>query len=101
MNSEDVILWARQIKAQRAQAAILNDITEAQKFDKVKLAQKPKGRREAETTRQTYQRHPCKYCGGSNMHPGSVQHLGKSCTGCGKMGSLPKGVHEQKELHSS
>ena len=44
INSEDVLLWARQIEAQRAQAAILNDITEAQKFDKVKLVQKPKGR---------------------------------------------------------
>ena len=66
MNSEDVLLWARQIKAQRAQAAILNDITEAQKFDKVKLVQNPKGRQETETTRHTYQRHPCKYCGGSH-----------------------------------
>ena len=43
-NSEDVLLWARQIKAQRTQAAILNDITKAQKFDKVKLIQKPKDR---------------------------------------------------------
>ena len=37
MNSEDVLLWVRQIKAQRAQAAILSDLTETQKFDKVKL----------------------------------------------------------------
>ena len=44
INSEDILLWARQIKAQRAQAAILNDITEVQKFDKVKLVQIPKGR---------------------------------------------------------
>ena len=43
-NSEDVLLWARQIKAQRAKAAILNDITKTQKFDKVKLIQKPKDR---------------------------------------------------------
>ena len=44
MNSEDVLLWARRIMAQRAQAAILSDLTEAQKFDKVKLVQKPKNR---------------------------------------------------------
>ena len=43
-NSEGVLSWARQIEAQRAQAAILNYITEAQKFDKVKLVQKPKDR---------------------------------------------------------
>ena len=29
MNSEDVLLWARQIEAQRAQAAILSDLTKA------------------------------------------------------------------------
>ena len=42
MMSEDVLVWAKRIEAQRAQAAILNDITESQKFNKVKLAQKPK-----------------------------------------------------------
>ena len=42
--SEDVLLWARRIKALRAQAAILSDITKAQKFDKVKVVQKPKNR---------------------------------------------------------
>ena len=42
--SEDVLSWARRIEAQRALAAILSDITEAQKFDKVKLVQKPKNR---------------------------------------------------------
>ena len=44
INSEDVLLWARGVEAQRAQAATLNDITEVQKFDKVRLVQKPKGR---------------------------------------------------------
>ena len=37
--SKDVLVWAKRIKAQWAQAAILNDITESQKFDKVKMAQ--------------------------------------------------------------
>ena len=44
INSENILLWARRIEAQRAQAAILNDITEAPKFDKIKLVQKPKSR---------------------------------------------------------
>ena len=43
-NSEDVLLWVRRIKTQRAQAAILNDTTEAQKIDKVKLVQKSRNR---------------------------------------------------------
>ena len=34
-NSEDVLLWARRIKAQRAQAAILSNITEATSLTKL------------------------------------------------------------------
>ena len=41
--SKDVLVWAKRIEVQRAQAAILNNITESQKFNKVKLAQKPNG----------------------------------------------------------
>ena len=43
-NKEDVLLWAWQIEAQRAQAAILSDINKAQNFYKVKVVQKPKNR---------------------------------------------------------
>ena len=42
--SEDVLAWARQIKAQWAKAAILSDITKLQKFDNVKMVQKTKAR---------------------------------------------------------
>ena len=82
-NSEDVLLWARQIEDQRAQAAILSDITKAQKSDKVKVVQKPKNSQEIGTTSQAYQKHPCKYCG-EVMHPGSVQHMGKHAPVAGK-----------------
>ena len=36
--SEDVLAWAKRVKAQRAQASLLNDITETKTFDKVKNA---------------------------------------------------------------
>ena len=42
--SKDVLVWAKRIKAQWAQAAILSDITKSQRFDKVKMFQKPKTR---------------------------------------------------------
>ena len=87
-NSEDVLLWARQIEAQREQAARLSDITEAQKFDKVKVVQKPKNRREIGTS-QAYQKHPCKYCGGSHT-PRQCPAYGKVCTSCGKIGHFKK-----------
>ena len=43
--SEDVLVWAKRIEVQWAQAAILNDISQSQKFNKVKMAQdqKPSG----------------------------------------------------------
>ena len=38
--SQDVLVWAKRIKAQWAQAAILSYITKSQKFNKVKMVQK-------------------------------------------------------------
>ena len=35
MTSKDILAWAKGVKAQRAQASILNDITETKTFDKV------------------------------------------------------------------
>ena len=99
INREDILLSARQIEAQRAQAAILNNITEVQKFDKVKLVKKPKGRQEAETTGHTYQRCPCKYCGGSHT-PRQCPAYGKICTICGKISHFQKMCMSKKEPHS-
>ena len=36
--SEGVLAWAKRVEAQKAQASILNDITETCQFDKVKIA---------------------------------------------------------------
>ena len=38
ITSEETFIWAKRVEVQRAQAAILSDITESQKFDKVKDA---------------------------------------------------------------
>ena len=95
INSEDILLWARQIKAQRAQATILSDITKEQKFDKVKLVQKPKNRQEIETTCQAFHKHQCKYCGGSHAIR-QCSAYGKSCASCGKMVHFKKGCMSKK-----
>ena len=42
VTSEGVLPWAKRIEAQRAQAAVLNDITESHQFDKITVAQKSK-----------------------------------------------------------
>ena len=33
MTSEDMLIWAKRVEAQRMQAVILSDITESQRFD--------------------------------------------------------------------
>ena len=83
MMSEDMLVWAKRIEVWRAQAAILNDITESQKFDKVKLAQKPKNKWDMETTHLTYHRWPCRYCGG-NHAPRQCPAYGKHAPDVGK-----------------
>ena len=40
MTTEDMLTWAKRVEVQRAQVAILTDITNSQKFDKVKVAKK-------------------------------------------------------------
>ena len=94
--SKDVLVWARRIEAQRAQAAILSDITKSQKFDKVKMAQKPKNRQDMETTCQPYYKWPCKYCGGSHA-PRQCPAYGKTCASCGKMGHFKKVCRSRRD----
>ena len=38
MTSEDVLIWAKRIEAQRMQVAILSDITKLQEFNRRKMA---------------------------------------------------------------
>ena len=40
--SEDVLVWAKRVKAQRAQASLLNDITETKAFNKAKKGNRVK-----------------------------------------------------------
>ena len=43
--SEDMLIWAKRVEAQRTQAAILSDITDSQRFDQVKVAKHQAGQR--------------------------------------------------------
>ena len=40
VTSEGILAWAKRIEVQRAQAVVLNDITELHQFNKIKVAQK-------------------------------------------------------------
>ena len=43
--SEDMLIWAKTVKAQRMQAVILSDITNSQRFDQEKVAKQEAGQR--------------------------------------------------------
>ena len=60
--SEGVLVWAKRVEAQRAQAAILNDITETCHFNKVKITQQTKDGQDR-LMHKTMNRKPCRYCG--------------------------------------
>ena len=93
--SEDVLAWANRVEAQWAQAAILNDITESQKFDKIKMAQKTNGSWDRETTCPTYQKWLCRYSG--SHAPRECPAYGKMCTGCGKMGHFKRVCRSKRD----
>ena len=63
MISKDVLVWAKGIKAQRVQAAALNDLTEIRAFDKIKKETEPKSTRRREVQVATHQKQPWRYCG--------------------------------------
>ena len=42
ITSEGMLAWAKRVEAQRAQAALLNTITESRQFDKVQFIKKAK-----------------------------------------------------------
>ena len=72
--SKDVSGWARRIKAQWAQETLLSHITESQKFDKVKMVQKTKGRWDIETMCQAHHKDHANIVGEA-MCQDSVQHM--------------------------
>ena len=84
--SENMLCWAKRVEVQRAQSVIMNSLTEAKEFDKIKITKityKIIPRRlSAMTTMATKQ--TCRYCGSS--HPlRQFPAYGKKCTECSKI----------------
>ena len=93
--SEGVLVWAKRVEAQRAQAAILNNIMETCHFDQVKIAQQTKDRQDR-LMHKTVKRKPCRYC--SRIHaPQQCPAFGKMCAGCRKTGHYKKVCRSRKE----
>ena len=89
-SSEDVLAWTKRVEVQWAQSAILNDITESHKFDKIKMAQKLISSQD----RETMQKHLTDGHAdivGEVMCPDSAQHMEKCAPDVGDW-PLQKGV---------
>ena len=96
--SEDVLVWAKRVEAQRVQASVLNDITETKTFDKVKKEPEPKNTWGRKANITTHQRWLCRYCRGGHA-PRQCPAYGKMCTACSKMGHFRK-VSRSKTGHT-
>ena len=85
----------KKVEAQRAQAAILDDIMETCQFDTVKIAPQSKNGQDR-IIHKTTNRKPCRYCGGTHA-PLQCPAYGKTCARCGKMGHYKKVCRSRKE----
>ena len=79
----------QRVEVQRVQVAILSDITESQKFDKVKVLRK-------QTTHLASPKQPCRFCGSSHP-PRQCPAYGKMCASCRKMGHFKKVCQSRKD----
>ena len=93
MTSEDMLIWAKRVEAQRMQAVILSDITESQRFDQVKVAKQQAAQR---ATHRASPHRLCRYCG--SVHAlRQFPAYGKTCTGCRKLGHFKKVCQSRKD----
>ena len=74
--SKDVLVWAKRVKAQRAQASMVNDITETKAFDKVKKETESKNTRGREHTLQ-HTKDSSADTVREVTHQGNAWHMGK------------------------
>ena len=92
MTSVGVLAWEKRVEAQRAQAVVLNILTELRQLNKIKISKRAKEDKE-DTARApvgwTLQWQPCQYCGRVHLLR-QCPAYGKRCAGCGKMGHFKK-----------
>ena len=96
ITSEGMLAWVKRVEAQRAQAGVLNTITELQQFDKVKIAKKTKEDNTRCPPGTTDQWHPCRYCGRLHVLRQYLAYA-KTCTGCGRTGHFKKVCQSRRE----
>ena len=91
-----VLACVKRVEVQRAQATVLNTLTELRQFDKIKVSKRAKEDTARALVGQTAQWQPCQYCVRVHL-PRQCPAYGKMCVGYGKMGHFQESMPQQKK----
>ena len=76
ITSGGVLAWTKRVEAQRAQATVLNMLTESRQYDKIKISKKVKDDKTRTPVHQTTLQNCADTVGGSTSQ-GSAQHMAR------------------------
>ena len=77
ITSGGVFAWAKRVEVQRAQAVVLDSLTESKQFDKMKVSNKARDNKVRAPVNWATQQQLCRYCGGDSTSRGNAQHMGR------------------------
>ena len=96
ITSQGVLAWAKRVEVQRAQAAVLNAITELRQFDKVTICEKAE-RRQHKRSDITVMTMPILW---QSTHAEAMSSIWKDVCGLWQDWTLQEGMLQQKRLGS-
>ena len=80
-----ILAWAKRLEVQRAQAAVLNTLTESKQFDKIKISKKAQDDKQELQCTGPHSNNCTDTVGGSTSQR-QCPAYGKMCVECGKVG---------------
>ena len=90
-----MLAWAKRAEVQRAQAAVLNMLTESRLFDKINISKSTEDTARAPNG-QTMQQQLCRYCGG-NTPAEIVPSIWQDMCRVQQDGAFQEGLPQQKK----
>ena len=97
ITSGGVLAGAKRVEVQKAQAAVLNTLTESRQFDKIKISKKVKEDKARTPVHLTTPQQPCRYCGEIHQTR-QFSAYGKMCMECNKIGHFQKVCSSRSRL---
>ena len=85
ITSSGMLAGTKRVETQRAQASVLNTMTQSRQFNKVRISKETKDDKARAPVNQTMQQQPCRYCDGIHQ-PRQYPAYGEMCAQCGNMG---------------